>query len=122
MATYIEYQLGDGATILVEADEKKTRGWTKASNNKMGDLIASVDQKFEQAFAGVKKSAMVLHQQLEEMRADEVTVTFGLKAAGEAGNFAIGRVTGEANYTVTLKWGNKESEAEDENGEAEQKS
>jgi hypothetical protein len=122
MATYVEYQLEDGTTILVETDEKKTRGWTKASNNKVGDLIASVDQKFEQAFAGVKKSAMVLRQQLEEMRADEVTVTFGLKAAGEAGNFAIGKVTGEANYTVTLKWSNKQSDDGSESKEAEQKS
>ncbi len=114
MATYIEYELEDGTTILIEADEKQKSGWTKAGRNKVGDIIASVDQKFEQAFAGVKKSALALRSQLEEMRADEVTVTFGLRAAGEAGNFAIGKVEGEANYTVTLKWSNKKEEEEGE--------
>jgi hypothetical protein len=40
------------------------------------------------------------------MRADEVEVTFGLKAVGDLGNFAIGKVGAETNYTVKLKWTN----------------
>lgn len=107
MTTYLEYQLEDGATILIETTEK-TSGMTKAS--KVGNVIASVGQKFEDAFAGVKKSAVVLHHQLEELRADEVEVTFGLKATADAGNFAIGQVGAEANYTVKLKWSNKKDE------------
>ena len=35
---------------------------------------------------------------------DEVEVEFGLKATAELGNFAIGKVNGETNYTVRLKW------------------
>jgi TusA-related sulfurtransferase len=108
MATYIEYQLEDGTIILVETDERQAGGTIqKASRDKVGNVIASVNQKFENAFAGVKKSAVVLRKQLEEMRADEVEVTFNLKATGEAGNFAIGRIGAEANYTVKLKWSNK---------------
>ena len=111
MPTYIEYQLEDGTTLLIEADELKTDGVGKASRRKVGDvIIASVNQKFEDAFVGVKKSAVVLHKQLEELRADEVTLTFGLKAVGEVGNFAIGKVGMEANYTVPLKWNNKKRE------------
>jgi predicted secreted Zn-dependent protease len=117
MATYIEYQLEDGTTILVEADQPQLSGVTKASRDKAGNVITSVNQKFEDAFAGVKKSALVLRRQLEEMRADEVEVTFGLKATSEAGNFAIGKVGMEANYTVTLKWSDKESESESERTE-----
>lgn len=107
MTTYIEYQLEDGTTVLIQTDEPPAAGITKASRDKVGNVIASVNQKFEDAFAGVKKSALVLRHQLEEMRADEVEVTFGLKATGEFGNFAVGQVGAEANYTVKLKWSNK---------------
>lgn len=111
MATYLEYQLDDGTTILVEIEEPKTSGVTKASRDTVGNVIQSVNQKFEDAFAGIKKSALALRQQLEEMRADEVEVTFGLKATGDLGNFAVGKVGAEANYTVTLKWKNESGTA-----------
>jgi len=104
---YFEYQLEDGTTVLIQTDAPQEAGITKAGRDKVGNVIASVNQKFEDAFAGVKQSAMVLRRQLEEMRADEVEVTFGLKATGEFGNFAIGQVGAEANYTVKLKWNNK---------------
>lgn len=107
MTTYIEYDLEDGITLLIETVEK-TSGVTKAS--KVGNVIASVGQKFEDAFTGVKKSAMVLCHQLEELQADEVEVTFGLKATADAGNFAIGQVGAEANYMVKLKWNNNKDE------------
>jgi hypothetical protein len=110
MATYVEYQLEDGTTVLVETD-RPPDGVTRASRDKAGNVITSVNQKFEDAFAGVKSSALALRGQLEEMKADEVEVTFGLKAIGEAGNFAIGKVGMEANYTVKLKWSNKKQEA-----------
>lgn len=107
MTTFIEYQLDDGATVLVETPEAQPAGVTKAGRDRLGNAIVSANQKFEAAFAGVKKSAAILRQQLEELRADEVEVIFGLKATGEAGNFAIGQVGVEANYTVKLKWNNR---------------
>ena len=111
MATYLEYELEDGSTLWVETDQPQVGGITRASRgDRDGNAIASAAQKFEDAFAGVKKSALVVRRQLEELRADEVEVTFGLKATGEAGNFAIGKVGMEANYTVTLKWSNQEKQ------------
>lgn len=107
MATFIEYQLEDGTTILVETPEPKTGGVTKASRDPLGNAIVSANKKFEAAFDSVKKSAVIVRRQLEDLRADEVEVVFGLKATGEAGNFAIGQVGVEANYTVTLKWNNR---------------
>jgi hypothetical protein len=109
MATYIEFQLEDGSTVLVETDQPQS-GVTRASRDRAGNVITSVNRRFEDAFVGVKKSAMALRRQLEEVKADEVEVTFGLKAAGEAGNFAIGKVGVEANYTVTLKWSHERRE------------
>ena len=110
MATYMEYQLEDGTNILVEVDQPQASGVTRASRDRAGNVITSANQRFEAAFAGVKKSALALRRQLEEMQADEVEVTFGLKATGEAGNFAIGKVGMEANYTVKLKWRNEKQE------------
>jgi hypothetical protein len=117
MTTYIEYQLEDDTTILVQIDEPPVGGIAKASRDTVGNVIASVNQRFEEAFAGARQSALVLRRQLKEMQADEVEVTFGLKATGELGNFAIGQVGAEANYTVRLKWNNKP--APDDKGQKE---
>jgi len=111
LATYLEYQLDDGTTILVQTDDAATGGVTRASSGAVGNVIQSANKKFEDAFAGVKKSALVLRQQLEEMRADEVEVSFGLKVTGDLGNFAVGKVGTEANYSVTLKWKNESGSA-----------
>jgi hypothetical protein len=109
MATYIEYELEDGTTVLVEVSEPEG-GVVKASRDQDGNLIKKAGQKFEAALAGVKPWAATLRRQLNDLLADEVEVTFGLKAVGEAGNFAVGKVGAEANYEVTLKRSNKESE------------
>jgi hypothetical protein len=107
MTTFIEYELDDGTKILVETETQQAAGVTKASRDRVGNVIAQAGQKFEDAFESVKKSALILRRQLEDMRADEVEVTFGLKAAGEFGNFAIGQVGGEANYTIKMKWNSR---------------
>ena len=31
-------------------------------------------------------------------------ITFGLKATGEVGNLAVGKVAGESNYQVKMVW------------------
>ena len=35
---------------------------------------------------------------------DEMEITFGLKANGEAGNIAVGKVAGECSYQVRMLW------------------
>ena len=35
----------------------------------------------------------------------EMEITFGLKATGEVGNLAVGKVAGESNYQVKMVWG-----------------
>jgi hypothetical protein len=110
MATFIEYHLEDGTTLLVEAEAPQTTGITKASRDRLGNAIIQAGQRFEDAFENIKKSALALRQQLEALRADEVEVTFGLKATGDLGNFAIGRIGGEANYTVKMKWSNRQEQ------------
>jgi len=106
MAIYIEYELEDGTTVLIESSEPESRV-VRASRDKDGNLIKKAGQGFEAALAGIKPWAAALRRQLNDLLADEVEVTFGVKAVGEAGNFAVGKVGAEANYEVTLKWSNK---------------
>jgi hypothetical protein len=107
MATYIEYELEDGITVLIESSEPES-GVVRASRDKEGNVIKKAGQKFEAALAGIKPWAAALRRQLDDLLADEIEVTFGVKVVGEAGNFAVGKVGAEANYEVTLKWSNKE--------------
>jgi len=105
MTTYIEYELEDGSTILIESTEEES-GLIPVSAVD-GISIRKAREKLEQSLAAIKPWAAALRQQLHDLRADEVEVTFGLKAIGEAGNFAVGKVGAEANYEVKLKWVNK---------------
>ena len=113
MATFIEYELEDGGTILVEMPEKESGGIVKASRDADGNVVIKAGQKFGDALDGVVAQAKVLKARLEALRAEEVEVTFGLKTTGKLGNFAVGEVGVEANYAVKLKWSNpSQSQAE----------
>ena len=108
MATYIEYELEDGSTLLIAADEPAD-GVIKAGA--VGEQVIQKSQKkFEEAIKAIKPSVAALYQQLCDMEAEEVEVAFGLKVMGEAGNFAVGKLGVEANYQVTLKWSSKPAE------------
>jgi len=109
MATYIEYELEDGTTVPVEVGETEG-GLIRANRDKDGNVIKKAGQKFEAALAAIKPWAAALRRHLNGLPADEVEVTFGAKAVGEAGNFAVGKVGAEANYEVTLKWSNERNE------------
>lgn len=100
MANYIKYQLEDGLELLVETGEL-SGGVVKTG---IGDSIVDAKQKFEDALEGVKRSAILMRRKFQELQADDVEVKFGLKTTGELGNFAIGKVSLDANYEVTLKW------------------
>jgi hypothetical protein len=106
MATYFEYELDEGGTILIAADDE-AGGLVPAGRT--GDVIKEAGVKFQEAFAVVKSWVSTLSQQLSEMDAEEVKISFGLKVTGE-GNFAVGKLGAEANYQVTLKWSNKPAE------------
>jgi hypothetical protein len=99
---FIKYQLEDGSELLIESAE--SGGVVKASA--LGDKIQDAQKTFEQALKSVKGSALMLRKQFADAQADEVTVTFGLKATGELGEhiFAVAKAGVEANYSVTLKW------------------
>lgn len=107
MAPYIQFQTEDGSPIIVEVDEAYEVGMAKAGlRGKAGEAVVQATANFEEALEIVRRNAAAFIRKLRGLSdpPDEVEVTFGLKASGEVGNFAIARVGAEANYTVTLTW------------------
>lgn len=106
---FIKYLLEDGSELWVESPDSED-GIINAS---IGDKFLDAQQEFSRALDSAKSSAITLRKKFEDALADEVEVTFGLKATGEVGNyiFAVGKAGVEANYTVTLKWKKKEEKS-----------
>lgn len=102
MPTYIEYTMDDGSKVLVEA-ESGAGGVVKASHSGGLDVVQA-GQKFSDALASIRGSLKALIAEMDALKIEEAEVKFGLKAVGEAGVFAVGKVGGEMNYEVTLKW------------------
>jgi hypothetical protein len=101
MPTYIEYTMDDGSTVLVESEEV-SGDVVKASRD--GVDIVQAGRKFSEALASVRGSLKALVTEMDALKVEEAEVKFGLKAVGEAGMIAIGKVGGEMNYEVTLRW------------------
>jgi len=110
MPTFIEYELEDGLTVLIEAPEDETTGPVRAARDNDGNIIKRSEKKFGEALDSIRLQAAMMRKKLEDLYADEVEVTFGLTTTGELGNFAVGKVGLEANYEVTLKWKNMDEE------------
>jgi hypothetical protein len=114
MPEYIEYQLEDGSTILIEVEDKGGRV-RQASQKEKGKPIAA-SKKFNDALSSMRGSMKALLNELDELRVEEAEIRFGIKSIGEAGIgnglFAIGKVGGEVNYEITLKWKKPQPKAE----------
>lgn len=100
MSTYVEYTTEDGSKILVETESSGDvlRG------GRGGVDIQQSGRSFVDALSSIRVSMKALIAELDLLKVEEAEVTFGLKAIGEAGVFAVGKVGGEMNYQVTLKW------------------
>ncbi len=104
MTTYIEYQLDENSTILVEAPEDESGGVVRAAR-KPGEVARVKAKKtFKEALKDVKVQARLLVEEIEDLHVDEAEIKFGINTVGEMGNIAIGKVGVGVNYEVTLKW------------------
>jgi hypothetical protein len=108
MAQYIQFTAEDGATILVEVAEEETYqpGVVKAGlRGAVQEAVAQAQTTFEDGLEVIRRNAAGFTKKVRGLSdpPDEVEVTFGLKATGELGNFAVAKAGAEANYTVTLK-------------------
>ena len=114
MTQYLQFPTADGGTILVEveAKEEKTEGLVKAGlGEKVQEAVVKVRETFEATMMEtVRRNAEAF---IKTMRAlsdppAEAAVSFGVKAAAEAGYSAIAKASGESSYTVTLTWKREE--------------
>jgi hypothetical protein len=102
MPAYVEYELEEGVTILIEAPEDESSGIVKASRGE--GPVVKAKKKFREAFDEVNVQAKILVEEIEELHVEEAEIKFGVTTAGEVGNLAIGKVGLDINYEITLKW------------------
>lgn len=104
MTTYIEYELDENTTILVEAPEDVSGGVVKASRGTGEVAQVKAKKTFREALKDVKVQARMLVEEIEDLHVEEAEIKFGINTVGEIGNIAIGKVGVGVNYEVTLKW------------------
>lgn len=111
MTQYIQFQTEDGSSILVEVEETHGVGIAKAGlRERAGEAVAQATTAFEEGLEIVRRNAAAFVKTLRGLsdQPDEIEVTFGLKATGEVGNFAVAKAGAEANYSVKLTWKRKD--------------
>ena len=61
---------------------------------------------FEEAAKALKDNANFLMDLFKSLGPQEVSISFGISVGAEAGNpiFGLAKVSGQANYSVTLTW------------------
>lgn len=101
MSSYIEYKMDNGSSVLVETEDVSS-DIVKASRG--GVNVIETGRNFTEALASVRGSLQAMVTELNALQVEEAEVKFGLKAVGEAGLIAVGKVGGELNYEVTLRW------------------
>lgn len=106
MTQYIQYEVADGSKVLVEIEDKGGRVTSVSRDGKIEPISSA--RKFEEALASIRGSVKALINEIDSLQVEEAEVKFGLKSIGELGIgnglFAIGKVGGEINYEITLKW------------------
>jgi len=116
---YVEFPLEDGGSILIETpdlQEKVQSGFVKSGQGEAArEAALPAGRSFDASVENVRKAAELLVTKLRTISTppDEMTVSFGLKASGDLGSLAIGKVGGEANYAVTLKWKKEERKSDE---------
>ncbi len=105
MPIYIEYDLGDGTTLLVEGPDKEESGGLVPAGLKKGNSpVIKAQKSFSTALMDLRAQAKMLLREIEELNVQEAEVKFGVNTIGELGSLAIGKIGIGVNYEVTLKW------------------
>lgn len=107
MAKLVEFDTGEGQTVLVEVEEVESDEIEPVSKSP-GELAARARQTLSEALDDIAPMVRTLKRRLNALTdpADEVEVKFSVKLSGEIGA-VVTKVGGEATYEITLKWTNK---------------
>jgi hypothetical protein len=104
LPTYVEYQLDENSTILIQIPDEEVSGVVRASRGVGEIATVKAQKKFSDALKDIKAQAKLLLKEIEGLHVEEADVKFGINTIGELGNMAIGKVGVGVNYEVTLKW------------------
>ncbi|MCA0229158.1 MAG: hypothetical protein LCH91_01755 [Bacteroidetes bacterium] len=99
-----EYQNEKGETILVQAEDIRSTSSVRGGRATEESTIKRVQVRFEEALGTVKAAASALKNVVDEVKPDEFSVEFNLKAEGKAGFFAICQAATGAEFKITLTW------------------
>ena len=117
MTNYLRFSSGNGEAgeVLVEVDTvedlsvvgEQNAGLRQWARNQTGEAVAVAQSGFEQAVrraVSLNVRAFLAAADALEKPPAEMEITFGLKATGEVGNLAVGKVAGESNYQIKMIW------------------
>jgi Trypsin-co-occurring domain 1 len=117
MTSYLRLAYGEGeaADVLVEVDGsgslaatgEQDAGLRQWARGQADEAVAVAQTGFEEAVrraVSVNARAFLAAANALEEPPAEMEITFGLKATGEVGNLAVGKVAGESNYQVRMTW------------------
>lgn len=86
---------------------EQNAGLRQWARNQTGEAVAVAQSGFEQAVrraVSLNVRAFLSAADALEKPPAEMEITFGLKATGEVGNLAVGKVAGESNYQIKMIW------------------
>ena len=106
MAYLVEFPMADGQSVIVEMDDEQAVGFTPAAVQP-GEIAATAAASFESAVDRLLPAMQVISDRMRQLTPAELTVAVGVKLTAEAG-VIIAKASGEANFTVTLKWTGKD--------------
>lgn len=108
MPNYIEFDLGNDSSILIEAPDdsnfdEENSGIEEVS---IGDkVVLKAKKTFSEALSSVKKSFVQFNEQFQDLDVDEMELTASIKMTGEA-TFGLGNIGAEGSMAIKLKWKN----------------
>jgi hypothetical protein len=102
LAYLVEFPVGGDDSVIVEMDEDQLAGFVPAAV-RPGEAVAVASAELETAVDRLLPVLRAIGDRMKQLGPNEVTVAVGVKLTAEAG-VILAKASGEANFTVTLKW------------------
>ncbi len=99
----IEVPVEGGGRLLVQVSDAELPGDLQLASARPGEVVARARKSLEQALDQIKPAVQAVLDRLVAMRADEVSVEFGLTLGAETG-LVVAKGTSEMHFAVTLGW------------------
>jgi len=94
----VRYELSEGEYVLIELDSE-AYGYEQCARE--ADGVIKAGRTLESAFKQIAPTARAILTSVEDLRASEVDVEFGLKVAGEVGA-VLARSSAEGHFSLRM--------------------